>query len=77
MDVQGVIVISIALMILGGPIWLPILMLVYHACTAKPFWRFSLRFLLALTALECVALAISVAFYRFLDFMFSNWPVPG
>ena len=57
-------------MILAMPIWLPGVMLVWHAFVAKPWWRFSVQFLLALMVAECIALAISVTFYRLLDDFF-------
>jgi hypothetical protein len=58
-----------------APVWVPAMMIVYYQITAKNFWQFSLGFLMVLIAAECVALAISVALYRWLSTPW-DWPVP-
>ena len=60
--------------IFGAPLWVPLAMLIYHGCTAKKFWQFSLWFLLALMAAEGVALTISVGFYRLMTAAFPDLP---
>lgn len=69
---MSAIVILIA--IPGAPLWVPVAMLIYHGRTAKNFWQFSLGFLLALMAAEGAALAVSVAFYRFMSAAFPDLP---
>lgn len=58
----------------GAPLWVPVAMLIYHRLTAKNFWQFSLGFLLALIAAEGAALAVSVAFFRFMSAVFPDLP---
>ena len=76
-DIQGFVALGIMFSILGAPIWVPIALLVCRRFFVKSYWQFSLRFLLFLMGAECVALAISVAYYRLLTWLFENMPVPG
>ena len=69
-------ILVLCLILFAMPAWIPVVMLAYHGFTAKSFWQFSLRFLLALLFAECVSLAISVAILRWLNSP-PDWPVPG
>ena len=71
----------VVIAVIYSPFWIPaivpLILLTYHALTAKVWWKVSSQFLLILLTAECAALALSVIIERVLDGLWRSMPVPG
>jgi hypothetical protein len=76
MDLVGIVCIVSGCVILSAPVWVPVAMFLFYAYPTKSWSQFSLWFLLAMMAVESVAVAISVAFWRWANSP-PDWPIPG